>query len=668
MINLTINPPSSIAVTPTNVGTVELTIGTGGITQLAQLSDINLTGLTDGQILEYDTTTGKWKNVNNSGGGGGASAFIDLTDVPASYTAQGGKYLKVNETADGVEFEVIEEADLPTGIDAAKIGNGTVSNTEFQTLNGAQQPFTTALKSQIEDAVLNADYNVAHSILVQQSGTGTPTTLQVPSNSIVGNDSTGDIIAMTATQVRTLINVENGADVTDAGNVGSSINGATEQTVITNTDRFALFDGVLKWSSWTTIKATLKTYLDTLYQVAGTYLTSANITQVITNGVTDKAPSEDAVFDALAGKQATLVSGTNIKTINGTTLLGSGDITVSGGGVTNWTEAYNSATQATSSFAAIGAGANINAAILPKGTGGIIASIPDGTTTGGNARGTYTVDLQTIRSSAAQVSAGAYSVLGGGQDNHVIGQWGYIGGGYSNYATSNGGAISAGYNNTNASNYGYLGGGTNNNINSGVNAVLCGGENGYTNADYTFLGGGLDNRLNAAYTHISGGKEADATLYGQYAASAGQFAARADAQYSRVIMRRAITGTSATELFLDGSSTRAILPATNTIWNARVQIAATVSSVGNGTCTAGDTFIGEYVAGIKRLNTTTSLVGTVQAAITAQADTNMSSAVVTITADDTNEALKVEFTPPSTAGTTTVIRVVATVQLTQIKY
>lgn len=35
------------------------------------------------------------------------------------------------------------------------------------------------------------------------------------------------------------------------------------------------------------------------------------------------------------GKQATLVSGTNIKTINSTSLLGSGDITISGGGITN---------------------------------------------------------------------------------------------------------------------------------------------------------------------------------------------------------------------------------------------------------------------------------------------------------------------------------------------
>jgi hypothetical protein len=34
----------------------------------------------------------------------------------------------------------------------------------------------------------------------------------------------------------------------------------------------------------------------------------------------------------LDGKQATLVSGTNIKTVNGTTLLGSGDLVISGGG------------------------------------------------------------------------------------------------------------------------------------------------------------------------------------------------------------------------------------------------------------------------------------------------------------------------------------------------
>jgi hypothetical protein len=46
---------------------------------------------------------------------------------------------------------------------------------------------------------------------------------------------------------------------------------------------------------------------------------------------TDK-PISSATQSALNAKQATLVSGTNIKTINGDSLLGSGNITISGGG------------------------------------------------------------------------------------------------------------------------------------------------------------------------------------------------------------------------------------------------------------------------------------------------------------------------------------------------
>src|SRR5688572_764747 len=42
------------------------------------------------------------------GGGGGASAFIDLTDVPGAYTGMAGRYVKVTELEDGLEFEVIE--------------------------------------------------------------------------------------------------------------------------------------------------------------------------------------------------------------------------------------------------------------------------------------------------------------------------------------------------------------------------------------------------------------------------------------------------------------------------------------------------------------------------------------------------------------------------------
>lgn len=55
------------------------------------------------------------------------------------------------------------------------------------------------------------------------------------------------------------------------------------------------------------------------------------VNQTITNGVTAYAPSENAVFNALALKQDTLVSGINIKTVGGTSLLGIGNIPVGTG-------------------------------------------------------------------------------------------------------------------------------------------------------------------------------------------------------------------------------------------------------------------------------------------------------------------------------------------------
>lgn len=340
--------------------------------------------LADGEVgLETDTRkfkvgngTGQWTSLSYWGSaGGGASAFVDLTDVPASYSGQGGKGVRVKADASGLEFYslTIAAGDLPTGIDAAKIADGTVSNAEFQRLNGVTSDIQPQLDTKATEGTsvaftsvnINGTGGNGHIHLKHQSAdpsvsaSNTGLWAAADGELYAKNDGNPKSKLLTAAQIGTdvqayssvlanttasfttadetkLDGIEALADVTDAVNVGSAIHGATAKTTPVDADTMPLIDSaasnVLKKVTWANIKDTLKTYFDTLYQAAGSYLTSANITQTITNGVTDKAPSEDAVFDALALKQATLVSGTNIKTVNGNSLLGSGDLTIGGGG------------------------------------------------------------------------------------------------------------------------------------------------------------------------------------------------------------------------------------------------------------------------------------------------------------------------------------------------
>lgn len=73
----------------------------------------------------------------------------------------------------------------------------------------------------------------------------------------------------TAAELTKLGGIEANADVTDAGNVGSSIHGATEKTTFHDDDKIAGIDteasNVLKWWKWSTIKSALTTLFNGLY-------------------------------------------------------------------------------------------------------------------------------------------------------------------------------------------------------------------------------------------------------------------------------------------------------------------------------------------------------------------------------------------------------------------
>lgn len=65
-------------------------------------SDVQAEAPADSQVLTFVTASGKW--LPQDAGGGGASAFTDLTDVPASYSGEGEKYVRVASSEDALEF------------------------------------------------------------------------------------------------------------------------------------------------------------------------------------------------------------------------------------------------------------------------------------------------------------------------------------------------------------------------------------------------------------------------------------------------------------------------------------------------------------------------------------------------------------------------------------
>jgi hypothetical protein len=119
----------------------------------------------------------------------------------------------------------------------------------------------------------------------------------------------------TATERTKLSGIESGADVTDAGNVGPAIHGATGKSTPVDADELALIDSaasnVLTKLTWANLKATLKTYFDSIYQAAGTYLTAAlgvNVTGGVTATSVNKGNFTSFTVSGLLGQ---LQYGTN---------------------------------------------------------------------------------------------------------------------------------------------------------------------------------------------------------------------------------------------------------------------------------------------------------------------------------------------------------------------
>lgn len=123
----------------------------------------------------------------------------------------------------------------------------------------------------------------------------------------------------TATEKTKLAGIEASADVTDAGNVGSTIHGATGKTTPVDADTTAIIDSAasnaLKKVTWANIKATLKTYFDTIYQAAGSYITASS-TDTLTNKTIDANGTGNSITNIETADLASGVLDTDLSSVS----------------------------------------------------------------------------------------------------------------------------------------------------------------------------------------------------------------------------------------------------------------------------------------------------------------------------------------------------------------
>jgi hypothetical protein len=327
------------------------------------------------------------------------------------------------------------------------------------------------------------NYNYAGNLLQLQDGNYTDATIQGEGSQIIINNN-----AVTYPKMQSTVN-----NATVLGK--SSIAGTIEEITSTSDNQvLRRSSGVLGW-------ATLST--NNIDNSAITYSKIQNVTT--NNRLLGRATSG-------AGTVEEITLGSNLS-LSGTTL------NASSGGLTNFTESssttgVNSTVYANRLIPNV-AVTNSDFVVSAKGTGSILANLPDGTTTGGNKRGNNSIDLQVSRSASTQIAGATRSTIIGGVNNTIgsVATESVVYGGSGNTINgSNCGTFNGGNNTISSSAYAYCVqvGGQTNNITNGQNHAQVGGASntigGSTN-NIVMIGGASNTNNSANKSAMIGGEQ-----------------------------------------------------------------------------------------------------------------------------------------------------------------
>lgn len=320
---------------------------------------------------------------------------------------------------------------------------------------------------------------------------------------------------------------------------------------------------------------------------------------------------------------------------------------------------------------------NADFVLQPKGTGSVLAQLPDSTTTGGDKRGQQSVDLQTKRNVATQVASGSQSVIAGGYQNTADGVCSNVSGGHDNIASGNRSVVGGGRGNTSSGSQASVVSGGRSNTASGSYATVGGGQNvratynnatssgGYGNLASGYgatISGGFSNTASGKYSSVPGGGWATTRgIHGMAAIASGRFNTIGDSQRGQYVLRGLTEDATAKILTSDqaaASTTNQVVLPNNSSYIVRGLINSHRTDVIGTSATWS--FLGTIRRGANAA--ATSVVAAITATLIAQ-DAGATTWAVAITADTTNGCLKVQFTGQASRTIKTVC-LVETVEVT----
>ena len=184
-------------------------------------------------------------------------------------------------------------------LDASDIGAGTVDNTEYGYLNGVTSAIQTQLNAKQGSLTLTTTGTSGASTLVGN-------TLNIPQYSGGGGTTWGSITGTLSSQTDLQTALDGKVDE------NAAITGATKTKITYDAKGLVTAGADLSASDMPSGIDASKISTGSISNAEFDYL----------NGLTDNIQTQ------FTGKQSTLVSGTNIKTVNSNSLLGSGDVAV----------------------------------------------------------------------------------------------------------------------------------------------------------------------------------------------------------------------------------------------------------------------------------------------------------------------------------------------------